>query len=79
MCPFTSGDLWNQPVAKGDERTIWISGLALILRYVDDLEVREVAELMGSSVRATESLLVRARASLADSFEAMSVRRRDDE
>lgn len=53
--------------------------LALILRYVDDLEVSEVAELMGKSVRATESLLVRARASLSDSFEAMSVRRRDDE
>lgn len=53
--------------------------LVLILRYVDDLEVSEVAELMGRSVRATESLLVRARASLADSFEAMSVRRRDDE
>lgn len=53
--------------------------LALILRYVDDLEVGEVAELMGKSVRATESLLVRARASLSDSFEAVSLRRRDDE
>lgn len=53
--------------------------LALILRYVDDLEVGEVAELMGKSVRATESLLVRARASLSDSFEAVSMRRRDDE
>lgn len=53
--------------------------LALILRYVDDLEVGEVAELMGKSVRATESLLVRARASLSDSFEAVSMRSRDDE
>lgn len=52
--------------------------LALILRYVDDLEVGEVAELMGKSVRATESLLVRARAALSDSFEAVSMRRRDD-
>lgn len=53
--------------------------LVLILRYVDDLEVSQVAELMGKSVRATESLLVRARALLSDSFDAMSVRRRADE
>lgn len=61
------------------DRLAYDHRLALILRYVDDLEVNEVAGLMGKSVRATESLLVRARASLADSFEAMSVRRRDDE
>lgn len=34
---------------------------ALIFRYVDDLPVAEVAELLGSSVRATESLLQRAK------------------
>lgn len=34
---------------------------AIILRYVDDLTVAEVAELMGDSVRATESLLQRAK------------------
>jgi len=34
---------------------------AVILRYVDDLTVAEVAELMGDSVRATESLLQRAK------------------
>lgn len=34
---------------------------ALILRYVDDLSVAEVADLMGDSVRATESLLQRAK------------------
>ncbi|MFT3854750.1 MAG: RNA polymerase sigma factor [Ilumatobacteraceae bacterium] len=34
---------------------------ALILRYVEDLPVGEVAELLGSTVRATESLLQRAK------------------
>lgn len=52
--------------------------LALVLRYVDDLSVREVAELMGKSVRATESLLVRARAALSESFAALSMRSEND-
>lgn len=34
---------------------------ALVLRYVDDLPVPEVARVLGRSVHATESLLVRAR------------------
>ena len=33
---------------------------ALIFRYIDDLAVRDVAELLGRSVSATESLLARA-------------------
>jgi len=37
---------------------------ALVLRYVDDLSVDEVARSIGKSVRATESLLVRARTAL---------------
>ena len=37
---------------------------ALVLRYVDDLPVPEVADALGLSVHATESLLVRARARL---------------
>lgn len=37
---------------------------ALVLRYVDDLSVPEVAGAMGLTVHATESLLVRARARL---------------
>jgi RNA polymerase sigma-70 factor (ECF subfamily) len=35
---------------------------AFVLRYVDDLPVREIAGLMGRSARAVESLLVRANA-----------------
>ena len=37
---------------------------ALVLRYVDDLPVPEVADALGLSVHAAESLLVRARARL---------------
>jgi len=37
---------------------------ALVLRYIDDLPVPEVADALGLSVHATESLLVRARARL---------------
>lgn len=41
---------------------------ALVLRYVDDLEVADVAEHLGRSVRATESLLARARTALRTAF-----------
>ncbi|HEY6427787.1 MAG TPA: sigma-70 family RNA polymerase sigma factor [Acidimicrobiales bacterium] len=37
---------------------------ALTLRYLDGLQVREVAEYLDRSVHATETLLVRARAAL---------------
>ena len=42
---------------------------ALVLRYLDDLPVAEVAAWLGRSVRATESLLVRARASFRAAYE----------
>ncbi len=38
--------------------------VALVLRYVDDLAVPDVARLLGRSVHATESLLARARAAM---------------
>src|SRR3954447_1614453 len=38
--------------------------LVLVLRYVDDLSVAKVAQLMGTTVSATESLIVRARHAL---------------
>jgi RNA polymerase sigma-70 factor (ECF subfamily) len=41
--------------------------LVLILRYLDDLSVEEIARSIDRSVRATESLLVRARRALASS------------
>lgn len=46
--------------------------LALVLRYVDDLSVSDTAELIGKSVAATESVLARARAALAESYEEQS-------
>jgi len=42
--------------------------LAIVLRYLDDLPVAAVADEIGRSVRATESLLVRARKSFSDAY-----------
>jgi RNA polymerase sigma-70 factor (ECF subfamily) len=36
----------------------------LVLRYLDDLPVARVADLVGRSVRSTETTLARARAAL---------------
>ena len=41
----------------------------LILRYLDELSVSEVADALGLSYRATESLLARGRRSFARSYE----------
>jgi len=43
--------------------------LALTLRYVDDLPVARVAELLGRTEHATEALLVRARAAFRRHYE----------
>jgi RNA polymerase sigma-70 factor, ECF subfamily len=43
--------------------------LVLALRYLDDLTVDEIATAIGRSVRATESLLVRARRALTRSLQ----------
>lgn len=60
-----------QPLYEGvSDATAALAGLpeaqrlAVVLRYFDDLSVPEVAELMGRSVHATESLLARARSAL---------------
>jgi RNA polymerase sigma-70 factor (ECF subfamily) len=59
----------SQPIAEpdsGDHESL-LAGLsdreraAMVFRYVDDLPVNEVAALLGTSVRATESLLQRAK------------------
>jgi RNA polymerase sigma-70 factor, ECF subfamily len=42
---------------------------ALVLKYLDNLSVTEVAELLGKSVHATESLLARGRRTLKRRFE----------
>jgi RNA polymerase sigma-70 factor, ECF subfamily len=43
--------------------------LVLVLRYIDDMTVDDVAATIGRSVRATESLLVRARQALRTEYE----------
>ena len=45
---------------------------ALTLRYVDDLPVSEVAELLGRTVGATEALLVRARRAFRTRYEEVA-------
>jgi RNA polymerase sigma-70 factor (ECF subfamily) len=42
---------------------------ALVLRYLDDLPMPEVATALGRSVRATESLLARSRAAFRAAYE----------
>jgi RNA polymerase sigma-70 factor (ECF subfamily) len=42
--------------------------LALLFRYLDGLSVREVAEAIGRSEKATESLLARGRESFRRAF-----------
>lgn len=72
----TTRRLGSSPTTLAETRLITALGevpraqrLALILRYVDDLPVREVAGLLGRSERATESLLRRGRDSLRSAFE----------
>jgi len=65
--PWTSA--WEARLAAGLDRLPEHYRLVLVLRFVDDLSVAEVAELIGRSVRATESLLVRARAALSKAYE----------
>ena len=43
---------------------------ALVLRYLDDLTVAQVAEALGRTLHATEALLVRARAAFRRAYEA---------
>ena len=65
----------NQPVAEAsnDDLLAWIAQLpasqqaAVVLHYLDDLPVNEVAARLGKSYKSTESLLSRARRSLRTS------------
>jgi RNA polymerase sigma-70 factor, ECF subfamily len=43
---------------------------ALVLRYLDDLPVPQVAEALGRTLHATEALLVRARAAFRRAYES---------
>ena len=69
--PDSAGDtqrLLNVGLARLAER----QRTALVLTYYQSLPNREVAEIMGLSVRALESLLARARKALREGLEEMS-------
>ena len=58
------GDPTSDQVLASLRRLQPLHRAALVLRYVDDLPVPEVAKSIGKSVTATNSLLARARAEL---------------
>jgi RNA polymerase sigma-70 factor (ECF subfamily) len=68
----------------GDETDVGTCGLldglsvrervAVVLRHIDGLSVREVADQLGTTVRATESLLARARSKARRQHEEREVR-----
>jgi RNA polymerase sigma-70 factor (ECF subfamily) len=68
------------PAPDGGDPAELLAGLtgreraALVFHYVDDLPVAQVAELLGSSVPATESLLQRARRRVRDTTSRGGVR-----
>jgi RNA polymerase sigma-70 factor (ECF subfamily) len=72
--PDEVGDPWNVELDLLDARDV-LGALgahhraALTLRYVDDLTVPAVAELLGRTVHATEALLVRARSAFRAAYE----------
>jgi RNA polymerase sigma-70 factor (ECF subfamily) len=71
--PASINDPWEAHLDAAVARQV-LAGLptahraALTLRYVDDLPVPQVAALLGRSLHATESLLVRARAAFRDAY-----------
>jgi RNA polymerase sigma-70 factor (ECF subfamily) len=70
---------WLESLGPGQAHDVLASlgahhRIALTLRYVDDLSVPEVADLLDRTIHATEALLVRARRA----FRAAYDERRDD-
>ena len=69
--PLTESDTprAQQPIDGALPRLPESQRTALVLTYYQNLSNREVAEIMNSSVRAVESLLVRARGNLKKQLE----------
>ena len=72
--PDDANDQWDVELDLLDARDVLGSlgphhRSALTLRYVDDLSVPAVAELLGRTVHATEALLVRARSAFRAAYE----------
>ena len=75
VAPQPAHDPWNEVIdaRRAEELLATVKPehrAVLTLRYLDDLRMPEVAEALDRSVRATESLLVRARAALQRAYEA---------
>ena len=68
--PFDGHLLDRLRTAETLSRLGWHHRAALSLRYVDGLPVPQVAELLGRTVHATESLLVRARVAFRKCYES---------
>jgi RNA polymerase sigma-70 factor (ECF subfamily) len=72
--PAASDDPWDAHLDTLAARDV-LDGLgahhraALTLRYVDDLPVNQVADVLGRTVHATEALLVRARTAFRVAYE----------
>lgn len=72
---MSAADAAHRTTAAVEVRVHWaLAGVpanqraALVLRHVDDLPVKEVANIIGKSVRATESLLARGAKTLRKAF-----------
>jgi RNA polymerase sigma-70 factor, ECF subfamily len=67
--------IWSNPHTADDDRLPAMAGIddvaraAIVLHHVDGYPVREVAAVIGKSVRATESLLARSRQTLRHEME----------
>jgi RNA polymerase sigma-70 factor, ECF subfamily len=67
--------IWSNPQAAEDDRLPAMTGIddvaraAIVLHHVEGYPVRDVASLIGKSVRATESLLARSRQTLRNEME----------
>jgi RNA polymerase sigma-70 factor (ECF subfamily) len=75
--PAVTDDPWDAHLDTLAARDV-LEGLgahhrvALTLRYVDDLPVPQVADVLGRTVHATEALLVRARTAFRAAYEEVS-------
>ncbi len=66
--PATDDSVDNESVMAALSSLSSRQRLALVLRYLDELSISEVADMMEMTYRATESLLSRARRSFARSY-----------
>jgi RNA polymerase sigma factor (sigma-70 family) len=68
----TAGDDRSEHVLEALRSLPERQRLALSLRYLDEHSVAEVAEALGTTYRAAESVLARARSSFATAYRELS-------